>query len=557
MASRLQRSINRVNSMPLSNEKPDLASAARNASPWIAFRHATFTVVWIATVVANVGTWMYNAASGWLMTSLDADPLTVSLVQVASSLPMFLFALPAGALADTVDKRRFLIGCEIVLTIVAAASAVLVGLNLVTPPILLLFTFLLGAGAAFTAPAWQSVVPQLVPRQDLAAAVASNGLGVNISRAIGPALGGLVTGGLGIAAPFWINALSNFAVIGALLWWRPPVSQGSGLPPERLTGAMVIGFRHARYNPNLRATLIRAVAFFFFASAYWALLPLVARNQITGGPELYGILLGAVGIGAIGGAFMLPSMKAALGSDQLAAVGTLGTALSLVLLGMARHSAIGIAGCLVAGLSWIAVLATLNVSVQMSLPDWVRGRGLAMFVTVFFGAMTAGSAFWGQLASALGLPAAHFIAAASAVVGIALTWHWKLLSGAGVDLAPSMHWPAPVLAIDADADRGPVLVTLEYRIAPEKRDAILVAVRDLGRQRRRDGAYAWDVFEDAAEKGRFLETFMVTSWLEHLRQHHRVTNADRVVQDAIREFGAAAEPKVTHFIAANFGSAFD
>jgi MFS family permease len=555
MASRLQSSINRVNSMPLSNEKPDLSSAARNASPWIAFRHATFTVVWTATVVANVGTWMYNAASGWLMTSLDADPLTVSLVQVASSLPMFLFALPAGALADTVDKRRFLIGCEIVLTIVAAASAVLVGLNLVTPPILLLFTFLLGAGAAFTAPAWQSVVPQLVPRQDLAAAVASNGVGVNISRAIGPALGGVVIGGLGIAAPFWINALSNFAVIGALLWWRPPVSQGSGLPPERLTGAMVIGFRHARYNPNLRATLIRAVAFFFFASAYWALLPLVARNQITGGPELYGILLGAIGIGAVGGAFMLPSMKAALGSDQLVAVGTLGTALSLVLLGMARHSAIGIAGCLVAGLSWIAVLATLNVSVQTSLPDWVRGRGLAMFVTVFFGAMTAGSAFWGQLASALGLPAAHFIAAASAMVGIALTWHWKLPSGAGVDLAPSMHWPAPVLAIDADADRGPVLVMLEYRIAPEKRDAFLVAVRDLGRQRRRDGAYAWDVFEDAAEKGRFLETFMVTSWLEHLRQHHRVTNADRVVQDAIRELGATAEPKVTHFIAADFGSA--
>ncbi len=247
-------------------------------------------------------------------------------------------------------------------------------------------------------------------------------------------------------------------------------------------------------------------------------------------------------------------MKAALGSDRLVAAGTLGTALSLVLLGIARHSAIGITACAVAGVSWIAVLASLNVSVQMSLPDWVRGRGPAMFVTVFFGAMTAGSALWGQLASALGLPAAHFIAAAGAVVGIAATWRWKLLSGAGVDLAPSMHWPAPVLAIDADADRGPVLVTVEYRVAAEKRDAFLVAVRQLGQQRRRDGAYAWDVFEDAAEHGRFLETFMVTSWLEHLRQHHRVTNADRVVQDAIRAFGSASEPKVTHFIAVSFGS---
>jgi MFS family permease len=527
---------------------------ADRASPWIAFRHTTFTVVWIATVVANVGTWMYNAASGWLMTSLDADPLTVSLVQVASNLPMFLFALPAGALADTVDKRRFLIGAEIVLTVVAAASAVLVAFNLVTPSILLLFTFLLGAGAAFTAPAWQSVVPQLVPKQDMAAAVASNGVGVNISRAIGPALGGVVIGGLGIAAPFWINALSNFAVIGALLWWRPPPSKGNGLPAERLAGALVIGFRHARYNSSLRATLVRAVAFFFFASAYWALLPLIARNQISGGPTLYGILLGAIGVGAVVGAFTLPALRKAFGPDRLVAIGTLGTALCLVLFGAAHQAVLGLAACLLAGISWIAAIASLNVSVQVSLPDWVRGRGLAMFVTVFFGAMTAGSALWGQLASGLGLPMAHFIAAAGALVGIALTWRWKLPSGAGVDLGPSMHWPAPVLAIDANGDRGPVLITIEYRIAPEKRDAFLAAVGGLGNQRRRDGAYSWDVFEDAAESGRFLETFMVASWLEHLRQHQRVTNADRLVQDCIREFGATAEPKVTHFVAARVQS---
>jgi quinol monooxygenase YgiN len=245
-------------------------------------------------------------------------------------------------------------------------------------------------------------------------------------------------------------------------------------------------------------------------------------------------------------------MKAAFGPDRLVAGGTLGTAISLILLGIAHRSALGLAACVIAGMSWIAVLATLNVSVQVSLPDWVRGRGLAMFVTVFFGAMTAGSFLWGQLASGLGLPTAHFAAAAGAVVGIALTWGWKLQSGAGVDLAPSMHWPAPVLVIDADADRGPVLVTVEYRIAPERREAFLAAISSLEQERRRDGAYSWDVFEDAAETGRFLETFMVASWLEHLRQHQRVTNADRVVQDAIREFGAAAEPTVTHFIAANF-----
>jgi MFS family permease len=534
------------------DDKPGPAAADGRASPWIAFRHATFTVVWTATVVANTGTWMYNAASGWLMTSLNPDPSIVSLVQVASSLPMFLFALPAGALADIVDKRRFLIGCEIALAVVAFASAVLVRLNLVDPTVLLLFTFLLGTGAAFTAPAWQSVVPQLVPKPDLAATVASNGVGVNISRAIGPALGGVVIGAWGIAAPFGINALSTLAVIGALLWWKPPSREGIRLPPERLLGAMVIGFRHARYNANLRATLIRAAAFFLFASAYWALLPLVARDQIAGGPQLYGILLGAIGCGAVIGAFTLPAMKAALGPDRLVAGGTLGTAISLFLLGIAHQSALGIAACALAGLSWIAVLASLNVSVQVSLPDWVRGRGLAVFVTVFFGAMTAGSTLWGQLASGLGLPTAHFAAAAGAIIGIALTWGWKLQSGAGVDLAPSMQWPAPVLVIEANADRGPVLVTVEYQVAPERRGAFLAAIRGLEQERRRDGAYSWDVFEDAARTGRFVETFKVASWLEHLRQHQRVTNADRIVQDAVREFNAAAEPMVTHFIAADF-----
>lgn len=528
------------------------ATKPPKASSWAAFRYMAFTVVWTATVIANVGTWMYNAASGWLMTSLEADPLTVSLVQVASSLPLFLFAIPAGALADIVDKRRLLIWIEIVLTVFAAASAVLVWLGRMEPSLLLLFTFLLGAGAAFAAPAWQSIVPMLVPKQDLASAVASNGVGINISRAIGPALGGVVIGAMGIAAPFWINALSNLAVIGALVWWRPSSERVATLPPERLVGAIVIGLRHARHNPELRATMVRAVAFFLFASAYWALLPLVARTRIAGGPELYGILLGAIGLGAVAGAVALPWMKSTLGPDRLVAAGTLGTATSLILLGSVHRVELAVLACVIAGVSWIAALANLNVSVQVSLPNWVRGRGLAMFVTVFFGAMTAGSALWGQIASSFGLPAAHFAAAAGAVVGIAATWRWKLRGSADRDLAPSLHWPTPVLAIDADANDGPVLITVEYRVAADERDAFLRAIRHLSHQRRRDGAYAWDVFEDAAETGRFLEVFKVASWLEHLRQHERVTNADRIVQDSVRRFHAAAEPKVTHLLAATF-----
>ncbi|WP_457795953.1 MFS transporter [Methylocystis sp. S23] len=525
-------------------------SRMRAQSFWSAFRHLTFAAIWTATVVSNIGSWMYNAASGWLMTSLDASPLTVSLIQVASSLPMFLFALPAGALADILDKRRFLIAAEIFLTIVAGASAALVWLDLINPQLLLLFTFLLGVGAALMAPAWQSIVPQLVPRNDLPSAVAANGVGVNISRAIGPALGGLIIGAFGIAAPFWINALSNFAVIGALLWWRPPSRIDHALPAERLVSALTIGFRHARYNPHLRATLARAVFFFFFASAYWALLPLVARNQIASGPALYGMLMGAIGAGAITGAFALSRLKRVFGPDWLVALGACGTAATLVMLGLAQEPFLGLAACALAGLSWIVVIATLNVSAQVSLPDWVRGRGLAMFVTVFFGAMTAGSAVWGQLAGMFNLPAAHFVAAAGVLIGIPLSWRWKLQTGAELDLTPSMHWPVPVMTIDAEADRGPILVTVEYRIDPQNREAFLEAIQELGQGRRRDGAYAWDVFEDVAEEGLFLETFLVASWLEHLRQHQRVTNADRVLQEAVRQYGSQGEPKVRHFIAA-------
>lgn len=537
----------------MSGPKPIATSAEPASSAWSPFCHATFTVLWTATVISNVGTWMYNAASGWLMTSLNPDPLIVSLVQVATSLPMFLFAVPAGALADIIDKRRFLIVIESATTIVSAIIAALVWLSLVTPGTLLLFTFLLGAAAALTAPAWQSVVPQLVPKQDLSAAVAANSVGINISRALGPALAGVIIAGFEIAAPFWLNAISNLAIIGALLWWRSPPRAPNRLPAEQFLRAIVTGFRHARHNRHLRATLIRAVGFFLFASAYWALLPLVARSQVAGGPELYGVLLGAIGAGAVGGAFILPWLKTKLGPDRLVAAGTIGTAITLVLFGLAREPVTALFASIIAGISWIAVLASLNVSAQVALPNWVRGRGLAMFVTVFYGAMTVGSAIWGQVAGMVGLPDTHFVAAVGALIAIPLTWHWKLQTGVGVDLTPSMHWPAPVISHEIEHDRGPVLVTIDYRIEPRNREAFLHALESLAQERRRDGAYAWSVFEDAAQEGRFLETFLVESWLEHLRQHQRVTNADRVLQKAVQKFHAEGMPKVTHFIAAEPG----
>ena len=259
--------------------------AARASAPALApFRHKIFAVIWGATVVSNIGGWMYNVASGWLMTNLDPDPLTVSLVQVANNLPMFLFAIPAGALVDMVDRRLFLIIGESAVTLTSTAFAALVWLHFITPVTLLIFSFIVTAASAMTAPAWQAVVPQLVPKSDLPAAIAANSVGINVSRAVGPALGGVMAAIAGIAAPFWFNAFSNIGVIGALVRWRAPEKSRSRLPPETFGKAMRTGLRHARYNSYLGATLIRTIGFFVFASAYWALLPLVARRQIAGTP---------------------------------------------------------------------------------------------------------------------------------------------------------------------------------------------------------------------------------------------------------------------------------
>ena len=297
---------------------------------------------------------------------------------------MFLFAVPAGALADIIDKRRFLIAVELGIMLVSAVFAAMVTFRFVTPVSLLAFMFVISLGSALTAPAWQSIVPLLVPRRDLGAAVAANSVGINISRAIGPALSGVITGAFGIAAPFWLDAFSNAGTIGGLVWWRGPKREAQRLPAERLAGAIRTGIRYARNNPPLRATLYRAVAFFLFASAYWALLPLVAHSQIGGGASVYGLLLGAIGVGAVGGASVLPRLKAALGPDRIVLAGTVTTALALVLYGIARDAATAIVASLLAGVAWIAALSSLNVSAQLALPEWVRGRGFAIYVTVMF-----------------------------------------------------------------------------------------------------------------------------------------------------------------------------
>jgi MFS family permease len=499
-----------------------------------AFGHAAFTAIWTGSIIANVGTSIYDTGSRWLMTTLDADPIAVSLVQVAVSLPIFLFTLPAGALADIINPRRLLIFVEIANTVMTVLLATLVWSGLASVSSLLMTTFFLGVGGALAAPAWMAITPLLVSRGELERAVAANSVGFNITRAVGPAIGGFVIARYGMSAPFWICAASNLAAIAALAWWRAPQKSAERLPPERLTSAVRTGIRHAANNDHLRATLIRALAFFPFASAYWALLPLVARSQMTEGPQFYGILLGAIGVGAIGGSFVLGWLRAKLGPDRLVALATISTAFALALFGLAHNPPTVLCASLIAGASWTLILTSLYVSAQVALPDWVRGRGLAILLTAIFGAMTLGSAVWGEVADLAGLPTALVAAAFGALLAIPSTWRWKLQTALGIDLTPSLHWRKPTADYEVEKHKGPILVSVEYRIDPKNRAAFIEALNKLARERRRDGGYAWGLFEDNVDKGRFLETFLVESWFELMRQHERVTKDDRLLEDHIR-----------------------
>lgn len=503
-------------------------------SRWGAFGHAAFTIIWTASIVSNVGTAVYDTGSAWMMTSLNANPMAVSLVQVASNLPIFLFTLPAGALADIIDSRRFLLAIEIAIAVLCASFAALILMDFATSSLLLMTTFLLSAGLSLAAPAWLSITPFLVARQELDGASAANSVGYNIARAVGPVIGGVAIHTLGVASPFWITGASDILLIGALFWWRSPQKNSGSLPAERLTSAVRTGLRYAANSGHLRSTLVRALAFFPFAAAYWALLPLVARSQMTEGPEFYGLLLGAIGTGAIGGSLALNWLKARIGPDRVAAFGTVATAIALVLFGLARDPAVALCASLLAGASWTIVLATLYVSAQVALPDWVRARGLAILLTVIFGAVTVGSATWGHIAGLEGLQIAHFAAAAGAVLAIPLTWRWKLQTAADIDLTPSMHWQAPPGTKPVDGNRGPVLVTVEYRVEAKDRAEFLSILDELGHERKRDGAFAWNVFEDAADRGRFLETFLIQTWLELMHARERVTNADRMLEEQVR-----------------------
>ncbi|GAU82781.1 MFS transporter [Bosea sp. BIWAKO-01] len=523
-------------------------TAPRPASSAFApLRHSVFAVLWAATVLGNVGSFMRDVASGWLVTDLSGSPAAVAMIQVAGTLPIFLLAIPAGVLSDIVDRRKLLIGVQLLLGLTSAVLMTLALTNRLTIELLVGLTFIGGVGAALMGPTWQSIVPELVPKTELRNAVALNSLGINIARAIGPAAGGALLAAFGAAATYGADVLSYVFVIAALLWWHRPAGADDELR-EHFGGAFRAGLRYARASRELHRVLLRAVLFFAGASAIWALLPLVARQLLGGGAGFYGLLLGAVGAGAIAGAIVLPRIRAHLDADGIMLGAALVTAAVTAALAAVPPQWLAILMLLVLGGAWIAALTTLNGTVQAILPNWVRGRGLAIYLTIFNGASAAGSLLWGLVAEAIGLHATLLVAAlALALVAVAVL---RLRLPAGeADLTPSSHWPEPAISDPVEHDRGPVTITVEYRVARESRAAFLEAVARLAPERRRDGAFAWGVSEDAADPDCILEWFMVESWAEHLRQHRRVSQADADIQAEVTKFHTGQDkPVIRHFL---------
>ncbi|MDE2387852.1 MAG: MFS transporter [Betaproteobacteria bacterium] len=519
------------------------------------FKHRVFSVLWLATLISNIGTWMFNVTSGWMMTALSPSPLMVALVQAATALPIFLFALPAGVLGDLFNRRKLLFWTQIFLAVVLFIFTALLWLGIASPWLLLAFTFSIGVGTAFASPAWQAIVPRLVPRNELASAIVWNGVSMNVARAIGPALGGFVLAVAGAMATVFIDAISYLAVAAALLWWRTTTVQADNLPREHLSGALRAGIRFALHSKPLRYTLIRALAFFTCASAYWALLPIVAKETLQGGPDLYGVLLTALGLGAVAGAFLLPIMRKRWTANANLILATLGTAFCLIMFALGQHMAFGILAGFIGGVSWIVAVSALNYSAQVALPDWVRARGLAIFQMAVFGAMAGGSLGWGQVAIVSDLSSSLIASGLLALVLIPATYRFALNLGEHHDHTPSGHWAEPVPVIAAMPDSGPVLVTLEYRIADKDRDKFFTLIRELGTIRRRDGAIQWGYFEDIEQRGRFIEMFMAESWIDHLRQHARVSADDKMLQDKIFALHqGTTPPHVTHAVTPQPGS---
>ncbi|WXH26889.1 Enterobactin exporter EntS [Myxococcus stipitatus] len=524
--------------------EPQAPAAA--VSPWAPLGHPTFRALWLAVLASHVGTWIHDVAAAWFMSERTGSPLLVAAVQSATTLPVVVFALIAGAFADTVDRRRYLIVIQLWMLVMATLLAVIALWGELNAWTLLGLTFALGMGAAMAMPAQAAITSELVPRALLAPAVALSSIGTNIARAVGPALGGLLVARLGTGWAFSLDAVSYLGVLLVLVSWRR-LTSAAALPPEPFGLALRSGLRYAARSNDVRSVLLKAAFFYVFASALPAQLAIVVRGELGAGAGTYGLLLTCIGAGAVSGAILLPRLRSRLGTDRVVVLATMLYALTMLTVAQVRQLPILGVALVANGLAWISVLSSLQAATHISVPGWVRARALSLYIMVFSAGMAGGGLLWGAVAQRFGVSVSLTVAALALVLAGAFASRFRLNPALTRDTAPSHHWPAPP---DAGAtDPGPVLVTVEYRVAPADLALFWPLIHQLGDSRRRDGAVQWGLVEDPMEPGCVLEYFILGTWMEHLRQHERVTREEQALQERLRALlqdGAA--PRVRHFV---------
>lgn len=505
------------------------------------FRHLL-----VADVVSDIGAFVQSVGAAWLMVSLGAGPMYVALTQTASTLPFVLLALPAGAIGDIVDRRQLILYTETWMAGVAMILAIVTLTGIATPWLLLGLSFALSAGDAFETPTWRAVLPEVVPKDDLPAASALNGIEFNVARAVGPALGGVLIATAGIGAAFLINVASFAGVILVVARWKRPARRRTA-PPETIGGATVAAIRYVRYSPAVRALTLRAGVVMFFASAPFALLPTVASN-VGNGAIGYGVLLGCFGTGAIIGALLMQPARSRWSTETVASAAVALLGVTIVATGVVQRLGWLIIVMLASGAAWIVVISLVSALVQSLAPDWVSARVLAIFMLIAQGGMAGGSAVWGMVAARASVATALLWAGLGTIATTVLGLVARLPDTAA-DVSPWVHWRVPAVAQDIarDMDQGPVLVTVEYLVPRQNAKEFLRFMRSYGRVRRRDGASRWGIFRDVEHEDVYLETFLVSSWAEHLRQHERLTRADRELEDRIHTY-IQGESKVRHLV---------
>lgn len=514
-------------------------------SPLAPFRHDVFRSIWLASLASNFGGLIQTVGAGWMMTSISDSVNMVALVQASTSLPIMLFSLVSGALADNFDRRRIMLVAQCSMLVISALLTAFAYFGLITPWLLLVFTFLIGCGAALNNPAWQASVGDMVPREVLPAAVVLNSMGFNITRSVGPAIGGAIVAAGGAAAAFAANTLSYFAIIFVLVRWRREVNL-SKLPREPMGRAISAGLRYVAMSPNIGKVLLRGFVFGLAASAILALLPLVARDLVAGGPFTFGILLGAFGLGAIGGALLSARLREHMSSEVIVRIASAGFAVSSLVTALSPYILVTGLALLLSGCGWVLALSLFNTTVQLSTPRWVVGRALSLYQTTTFGGVAAGSWMWGQFAEAYGPAIALLISGGIMVAGAAIGLRLPLPEFQSLNLDPLNRFSEPLLQLDLKPRSGPIVVMIDYEIADEDVPAFLTAMAERRRTRIRDGAGQWALMRDLEIPMIWTETYHVPTWVEYVRHNQRRTQADAAIGDRLTALHRGSSPPRVH-----------